>query len=317
MANIKLVHTTEFPKGYDAADLSPDEVLNKVQESLESSPVMDQFISGEDFDKLSKNVDEGQSLTHFNNIDSRAPFPLTGVVVVAGRPGHGKSSLMRNIALRKALNGDKVVYLSYEYSQHNEVLNFISLYEKRNVSWGEVETTPGYKKIKSLLKRNLFISHKISSIEQIKSVLSKDSLRGSTVFLDYIQKIGSSDSRSDPAGSEPQIRAICNTLNSLVIENELLIVAGSQLTQSTERSPAFDVVKGGRTIEEVSSLLLRIWRHNVSISSSLNDMMFALDDYDFTIDVLKNRESTSGDRIGLYTAHGIGLSDNKPKKEKK
>lgn len=316
MANIRLVSVDGLHKGADAADLTPDEVVSRVVEAQNEYSPLDNFASLEEFESfLNKDV-QASSTTYFNNIDKVAPFPATGVVVIAGRPGHGKSSLMRNIALRKALAGEKVVYVSLEFSQNKEILNFISTYERRPVSIDESRGTEGYRKIVPLLKKNLLITHKLQNIEQICASLSSESFRGATLVLDYVQKIGSSSSKAEGAGSEAQIRAVCNALNKLVIDNDLLILLGSQLTQAADRSPVFDVVKGGRTIEEVASVVLRIWRHGISEMSSLNDMGFAKGSYNFTIDVLKNRESPAGSRIGLYTVGGLSLADDRNKEIK-
>lgn len=316
--HIKLVSVDGLPVGADAADLSPGEVVDRVQHAAAEYSVLDYFTSAEEFDDYLTEDKSATSKTYFKNIDSVSPFPATGVVVIAGRPGHGKSSLMRNIALRKALNGEKVVYLSYEFSQEKEVCNFITTLTGRALEREDMKSSGEYKTIKSLLRSNLLISHKVQSLEQIESVLSKEEFRGATIFIDYIQKVYSTTLKSESPGSESMIRVACNALNRLVLDNDQLIIMGSQLTQAVDKSPVFDVVKGGRSIEEVASMLLRIWRHNVSSSSALNDMVFAKGSYDFTMEVLKNRERPSGERLGLYVTGGIGLSDDKhqPKGEK-
>jgi hypothetical protein len=80
------------------------------------------------------------------------------------------------------------------------------------------------------------------------------------------------------------------------------------LTQSVN-SALQDSVKGAKAIEEVASVLLRIWRHNINEASALNDQMFKYKNFDFTIDVLKNRRGKTNRRLGMMTQQGTILLD--------
>ena len=128
--------------------------------------------------------------------------------------------------------------------------------------------------------------------------MKSEEFADSVAFIDYIQKVPSAAFSGDSTGSEGHIRHVCNILNDIAISNNVLIITGSQLTQSKDGAPTQDVVKGAKAIEEVASVLLRIWRHNVSEASALHDLLFKKGNADFVIDVRKNRRGQSNIRIG-------------------
>jgi predicted ATP-dependent serine protease len=288
---IRIINTEDLPKGADAADLTMDDVVGRYNESL-----LKKFVRPKDIDKYLEGNKLPHSNSYYKSMDSIGLLPNSGVVVISGRPGHGKSSLMRNMALRKALNGERVVYITYEFCQEEEALNFASTLGDRQ-------------RVLDMLGENLLISHELQNIEEIQALANNSYFKGATFFIDYIQKIPSTSFRGDSIGSEAQIRYICNILNEIAIKNNILLVTGSQLTQSRDGSPIQDVVKGARAVEEVASVLLRVWRHNINEGSMLHDMLFKVGNADFTIDVLKNRRGNTSGRIGLYIKEGIILLD--------
>lgn len=308
--SIRLVNTKHLGVGQDAADLTDDEVIQTYDHVNTNNRLLSKFISKSDTLSALKGDVGGSSTSYYKTLDDFISLPTSGIVVIAGRPGHGKSSLMRNLALRKALEGDKVVYITYEFSQQEEVLNFASVLQGRAVKVDDAlsGTNIAFEKIGDLLGVNLFISHELRNIEDIRDALLTPELKGSAVFIDYIQKIPSSEFKGESIGSEAQIRYVCNVLNDIVITNNILIVTGSQLTQSVN-SALQDSVKGAKAIEEVASVLLRIWRHNINEASALNDQMFKYKNFDFTIDILKNRRGKTNRRLGMMTQQGTILLD--------
>lgn len=296
---LRLVNVDDLPIKSDAADFSNEEIVGIVD-----SPKLAGSLSFQDFMKWITHTNAGRS-TEYPSLDKVLKFPDVGVVVIAGRTKHGKTTLMKNIALRKAMKGEKVYFYSletataqmlFDFSQMLESDSSISnVYEKKKAVFEKVRNgsiPDSMIKLSKILEKNLFIIYNGTTLNSIISQLMMPELRGATIFLDYLQKI-----QAGGQGSALDIQEVMNRLVEAALKNNLLIITGSQLTQYKGMSAIHDEVKGSRSIEEGASLVLRIWRQGVS--GAMDDLVFQYKNLPFTVDVKLNRDGPCGDRVGL------------------
>lgn len=207
-------------------------------------------------------------------------------VVIAGRPGTGKTSLMLNIALNIAIEAAKKVQIfSLEMTGYELGIRMISSLSKvpstkvRNGDLSKKEL----EKIETLTQRpvmeNLLVNDRAGlSIQALRSYASKSVKENDTkiIFVDYLQLL--SDKTVDSRYLE--VSNISRTLKSLAKNLNIPVICLSQLSRSVElrnvKLPVLSDLRDSGSIEEDADVVLLLSPKGKSR-------------YKFLLEVAKNR----------------------------
>lgn len=204
--------------------------------------------------------------THFTTglteLDKIVEFSETEFVVIAARPGVGKSLLMLRQAMANSEKGIKTLYVSFEMNSvdlDNRIINYVNrenLKEQYKDEYGILDYK-GYKEARKLVKQNkeyktinenlyLYESETSSAdaiLTEIEDQIKNNNFKA--VFIDYLQLL-----RFNRMDEWASLRALTNALKNLAFRTNTLIVTGSQVSRSsTEHGLYLSDLFGSSSIE--------------------------------------------------------------------
>lgn len=209
--------------------------------------------------------------TGLDELDKIVKFAKTNFVVIAARPGVGKSLLMLLMAIANARSGVKSLFLSLEMNQKQINGRIINHYIGENLkeqhedeegnlnfqgykeAYNLAKNSKGYQPIKDNLQ--LYVS-KESSADSILAKIEDQIKEGGyeAIFIDYLQLL--KFNRMDEWSS---LRALTNALKNLAFRTNTLIVTGSQVTRSsTEKGLYLTDLFGSSSIEADTDIVIGI-----------------------------------------------------------
>lgn len=263
------VSSLEYEQGIDDIPLEKAQQLLKEKEPID----LDVALTGElDPLNLSKmhNMEYKYYPSGFSNMDKIIQFPQSGLAVISGRTGHGKTLYMINVALNMAKNTDAtVLYLSYEFPLEELNMRMVKALDKKDygVSGWEADIlvnnslknldSKGAKEYAELLmSRKLRVVDAQTPIKEVISTMNrlKALKKPVIVFIDYLQVIPITD---DGKNRYLQLKNLVEEIRFVANKNKQLLVGGSQLTAG--EYAAADTVRESKDIEFTSALHLKIW----------------------------------------------------------
>jgi replicative DNA helicase len=211
--------------------------------------------------------------TGFLDLDRlTAGFQPGDLVVIAARPGMGKSSFMLSIALHLALN-EKVplAIFSLEMSKEQLMLRLFSMLSGvplQNIRHGYVKGNDWEKVVDSALKissREIYVEDNpnLTTTElRIKSRKLKQDKGVKIIFVDYLQLLGVPYRRSS---RQEEVAEISKSLKVLAKELDVPVVALAQLPSQMEqtRNKQPQLADLSEQIEQDADLIIFIHRPEV------------------------------------------------------
>ena len=203
-------------------------------------------------------------------------FQKGDLIIVAGRPSMGKTTLAMNFAEYIALNNSKpVAIFSMEMPAEQLVLRMISSMGRinqtnlRTGNLGEPDWPRIAQAVEMFAKAALFIddSPALSPTEVRARArrLAREHGGLDLIVIDYIQLMQGSHSKSENRSSE--ISEISRSLKSLAKELEVPIIALSQLNRSLEqrpnKRPVMSDLRESGAIEQDADIIIFIYRDEV------------------------------------------------------
>jgi replicative DNA helicase len=198
-----------------------------------------------------------------------AGFQPSDLVVIAARPGMGKSSFMLSIALHLALN-EKVplAIFSLEMSKEQLAMRAVSMLSKvplQNIRHGSVKDEEWEKIVKAALEissREIYVDDNpnLTTTElRIKSRKLKQEKGVKIIFVDYLQLLGVPYRRSS---RQEEVAEISKSLKALAKELEVPVVALAQLPSQGEqiRDKQPQLAELSEQIEQDADLIIFIHR---------------------------------------------------------
>ena len=231
-----------------------------------------------ELDRMTYEGDSARCIpTGFKSLDDLiGGFRKSELIIIAARPGMGKTALATNIAEYMSVELSKtILYISLEMNRIE--LGFRLLCERANVSndisrrlpksWEiHLLTTSG----DELSKANFFIDDTSSrTVSEIASIarLAKRKQNLDALFIDYIGLIQADDQR---VNRQEQIATITRRLKLLAKELEIPVVALSQLNRQLEneedKRPKLAHLRESGAIEQDADVVIFVHRPEQFVS---------------------------------------------------
>lgn len=208
-----------------------------------------------------------------NGVLANLILPM-GVTIIAAPTGHGKSTILQNMALREASCGNHVLYLTIEESRENVLFYLFSAFcASRGVEIAalkirrrEVDIMAEYSELvrefDRILKSNLIIDNFENSAETLVTEIAKHTKHThiDAVFIDYVQLLFS---ETPNTRNELQIKAIMKALRTISDTLHVRVVVAAQFNRSAsqdfEKMTLYNIGEGG-DIERAASLVISIFQ---------------------------------------------------------
>ena len=219
-----------------------------------------------------KNGNKGDHLipSGFKNFDDAfGGFSAGEFVVIGGRPSMGKSQLLVNLALNISVT-HPILYFTFDLSQYLLTTRFISALSDiavHKILQNDLQKEEEDKllSIEGKMDRfQLFINESCnSSMSALKAHCKKmiEEQGVKVIMVDYIQKMGSSKYRYN---RESEISYISGELKNIAIDNNVCVIAASQLSRAVEtrmhRRPQLSDLRESGAIEQDADKVILIYR---------------------------------------------------------
>ena len=285
----ELIHTSTevLTRGYEGTS-SVDELLDFAEESVfsiaqgkldKSFTPINSIIkeSLELVDKLSKRKEHITGVpTGFYDLDDiTAGLQPSDLVVIAGRPSMGKTSLALGMAVHAAIHADAVVGIfSLEMSKPQIVLRMLSSearVDSHGLRTGKLQKEDWWRLAEAagrLEQAQIFIDDTGGiTVQQMRGKarrLKLEQRRLDLLIVDYLQLM---QGRSDSESRQQEISDISRSLKALAKELNVPVVALSQLSRAVEaRKPPIPMLADLResgAIEQDADVVMFIYREDV------------------------------------------------------
>lgn len=258
--------------------------------------------------------------TGYRKLDDIARIPTGALTIIAGRPGHGKTTVQLNLLVnllraypeksfyffsyeeaRKALAIKILMILSGEILHQTNYGAYVNyLQTKRGTNRKIEEAIQEYEKLTSAGR--LLVSDQMYTAEDLASVISLLSRRGDTgaVIVDYIQKIPLA--RATQSQRYLEIKQISSLLLEQAVKQDIPIILGAQLGRDPlDKAIRLDNLRESGDIEQDSNLVIGIYTEAVDkIQQATAPAPTRQDpEVDMTFNVLKNRTGVAGKSLTM------------------
>jgi len=273
--------------------------------------------------------------TGYKALDSILRIPRNAITLVAGRPGHGKTTFMYNLMLEMSeIYPDKKFYFfTYEerskyiltkmlnrtvnknlkklgdYPEALTNLAFIEAYEldRRPDKGLIVPIEEGKKKIKSLIDSNrIQVRGEFYKVEDLTYLIEDlNSIEGiGAIFIDYIQRITIEARGLDIRN---RINYISDEILQTAKKTDLPIILGSQFKRSDREKPTLEDLKETGNLEEDANLVLRVYNES---AENRNEEVSSRE-VDLEITTLKNRDGEVNRKAVLsFDRYTLNIKDS-------
>lgn len=255
--------------------------------------------------------------TGYQKLDEIARLPVGAITIIAGRPGHGKTTFQLNLLVNmlRAYPGKKFYFFSYEEARKaiaTKLLMILAGVElNRDTNYGAyvnyLQEKRGTKpKIEQAIKEyeqltstgRLLISDKMYAGEDLASVIGLLAKSGDTgaVIVDYIQKIPLL--RPSQSQRYLDIKLVSGMLLEQAVSQDIPLILGAQLGRDRTQGskPRLDNLRESGDIEQDANLVIGLYNDAVEKmeEESYQSPVKMDPQVDLEISVLKNRAGIAG-----------------------
>lgn len=248
-------------------------------------------------------------------LDRIAQIPAGALTIIAGRPGHGKTTLQLNLLIRmlKAYPGKRFYFFSYEEAKKALATKIIMILAgeeiQRDTNYGAYvhylkEKRGTNKKIDLAIQEyqeitsagRLLISDDMYRAEDLTVVLEALSREGETgaVFIDYLQKIPVQRPQSQ---RYMDIKLISELMLRQAVSQDIPIILGAQLSRASGggAEPTLADLREGGDIEQDANLVLSLYTQAIDeLQEKASGQRGIPAKVETKVSVLKNRAGGAG-----------------------
>lgn len=199
------------------------------------------------------------------------------LIIIAARPGVGKSSLALGIGQQVACAGHSVVLVSMEMSKEQVIQRLYSRETgiplptfrlgKRleEQEWEEVVLARDKYEAKNFLINDRGIGDIDQLVSMVRRIHAEDGL--DLLIVDYLQLLGSKTNGRSTENRVQEVSQITRGLKALALELEIPIIALSQLSRQVEsrnpKIPQLSDLRDSGSVEQDADIVLFIYREDV------------------------------------------------------
>ena len=230
--------------------------------------------------------------TGYESLDTFAGIPSGAITLIAGRPGHGKTTFMLNLLLNLSrLNPEQSFYFfTFEEPRANITLKLLNniangdLVSKYGARFPHLPRRNNYELIKAYIKsggqdireleeakthlgelvdsgriRIIDRTYTAEALNDLLLVLSRRENLGA-VFIDYVQRIPAGRKTQD---TKTQVAHVSDTILKAAKDTGLPIVLGSQFNrEAADGRPALSKLKETGNLEEDANTVLAVYNQS-------------------------------------------------------
>ena len=273
----------ECHTGEKAADeicnIAQDDFYNLGAKSGEKDYVVAEELINQVFDDLEVAMSAPDGITgiktSYSQLDSlTSGLQRTDMIVLAGRPGMGKTTFSLNLAFNICKNGFSVAYFSLEMTNVQLVkkiisdLSGVSSSDMRSGRVGEAGMDALAEAARQIYNKRLFINdNSYLTIAELRNICQKIKAdRGlDAVFIDYLQLMhagtnyrNSGNSKNGFLSRWEEIGEISRNIKGLAKELNVPIVALSQLTREADKKEKIQLsdIRDSGAIEQDADIIM-------------------------------------------------------------
>lgn len=278
--------------------------------------------------------------TGYAALDAVARIPQAAITLVAGRPRHGKTTVMMNLLLSMAelYPTKRFLFFTYEepsahiltkllnrtlggdlqhlYQEHGVTSNYSYLgayLRSGRADVPEVETAK--EKLRDLMdSQRIQVIDGSYTVEDLRAILEAiPAEEVGAVFLDYIQRMSTAKQTQD---KRTEIAHISDQLLQIAKSTGLPLILGAQLnraaTSATDKRPSLENLKEAGNLEEDANLVLSIY--NESAEKEAADGGAWGREVTLELRALKNRDGAPNGKAELLLDNWTGKVKEAPNK---
>lgn len=244
----------------------------------------------------------------FYELDSLTQgFQKSDLIILAGRPGMGKTALSLNIALTSIKKSQlPVLFFSLEMAKEQIIYRLLSMETNinqirlKNGKLSQPDWAKLTKVIKILSKLPLFIDDtadlSINEIQsKIKTIIFEQKEIG-LIIIDYLQLMQISRTKLDNRTQE--LSQITRSLKTIAREFNIPIIALSQLSRNVEnrvdKKPVLSDLRESGSIEQDADLVLMLYRNESLINAEEGNLRKKLEAEQMELILAKHRNGPTG-----------------------
>lgn len=233
-------------------------------------------------------------------------FEAGQLIVIAGRPGHGKTALAGTIAINMAQRGKKILMFSMEMSQEELLGRFVSRVGgvpgqklKKPNDMTEEDWSDYYRGLNAVGELPITINAQGNlTPADVANIATRWKGKNGldVIMIDYLQLMNSGK-RSD--GRVQEISFITRSLKNLAVSLKVPIILLSQLSRANDkenRAPKLTDLRDSGSIEQDANTVLLIHRDS-SLSADKKTVVLSNKTY---INVAKQRDGTCGTVLATF-----------------
>lgn len=259
------------------------EIINAITEKIEKLILEDDEDDGdiektldkvaEDIEKRFKNGGKIKGIaTGLTELDRKiSGLNNQEMIIIAARPGQGKTTLANNIAITVARNKKNVAIFNLEMSKEQifeKILSNVSMIECEKIKLGNLDDSDWAKiavgsNIILSLKDNIRVYDRTLNIDSIVAKVKKLKKQNKidVLIVDYLQLI---ETREKKQSREQEISSISRKLKQLSKELNINVIALSQLSRAPEQRadhrPILSDLRESGSIEQDADIVMFCYR---------------------------------------------------------
>lgn len=292
------------------------DLLKSSQRDLAPSKVAKEVIRPYTLQDLTRDIEDTQPglQTGYEDLDKLVTIPQEAITIIAGRPSHGKTTMLLNLLIRMANKyPDKTfLYFSYEETRKQlgiKLLNILSqdvINEAQNLASLEGYLRGGHisrdrieegkRQLEELTSGGrVWLIDEPLFVDNLEAVITDMANRYpiGAVFIDYIQKVRI---RGKYGARQLEVAAISAKLLDLAKEVSIPIILGAQFGRKDGKTATLklDNLREAGDIEQDANLVIGLWNDAMAIAEDRNQK---ITDRKVNLEtvILKNRNGAVND----------------------